>query len=406
MSGAARDGLHPDVVAPAAQIGEERVVVAEPLRYTQTQRGEGDAVGVLTVGQPLALVGAIVDATHGEAVQVLAAPAERRLQNAVQLGQGGRARHIELAPDQRADPSDHHPQAVDLLARPGGVWRAGIHLDLLHPSLLDKELYHRETAPTVHPACGVAASYRATILSLSQEPASGKGDAGMANPPMATIVADFLTDLTRAGKSANTVRGYRSDLGDFGRFFTGPIDQITVGVLRAYLGGLAGKAPATRARREAALAALMTWAYRAEMIAADPMTRLDRTHPPVSVPRPVPTEQVEAVLRAIPKNRDRDRVLFLLLYTTGMRVGEALTIEVDDLNLRRDDEHVTVLGKAGRRRTVLLDDSTLVALLRRYLKARGYRHGSLFRAEQGPVSVATPSACDEDRNRILNGVCR
>jgi hypothetical protein len=131
-----RDGLHPEVVAPAGQSGEKRVVVAEPLRYPQTQRGEGDAVGVLTVGQPLALVDAIVDATHSEAVQVLATPPERRLQNAVQLCQGGRARHLELAPDQRADPSDHHPQAVDLPARPGGVWRAGIHLDLLRPSLL------------------------------------------------------------------------------------------------------------------------------------------------------------------------------------------------------------------------------------------------------------------------------
>jgi len=204
----------------------------------------------------------------------------------------------------------------------------------------------------------------------------------MANPPIGTIVEDFLTDLARAGKSPHTVRAYRSDLRDFGRFFTGPIERITAGVLRAYLGGLTDKAPATRARREAALAALLSWAYRAEMIAADPVTRLDRTRLPASPPRPVPTEHIEAVLRAIPTTRDRDRLLFLLLYTTGMRVGEALAIEVDDLDLSRDDEHVTVLGKGGRRRTVLLDDSTLVALLRRYLKVRGYRHGPLFRAEK------------------------
>jgi integrase/recombinase XerC/integrase/recombinase XerD len=76
-----------------------------------------------------------------------------------------------------------------------------------------------------------------------------------------------------------------------------------------------------------------------------------------------------------------------------MRVGEALTIDVDDLDLSRDDEHVTVWGKGGRRRTVLLDDPVLVALLRRYLKARGYRHGPLFRAEKnyigGPLRYAS-----------------
>jgi integrase/recombinase XerD len=107
----------------------------------------------------------------------------------------------------------------------------------------------------------------------------------------------------------------------------------------------------------------------------------------------VPTEHIEAVLRAIPTTRDRDRLLFLLLYTTGMRVGEALTIDVDDLDLSRDDEHVTVWGKGGRRRTVLLDDPVLVALLRRYLKVRGYRHGPLFRAEKnyigGPLRYAS-----------------
>jgi site-specific recombinase XerD len=215
----------------------------------------------------------------------------------------------------------------------------------------------------------------------------------MAKSQMVTIVEDFLSDLARAGKSAHTVRAYRGDLGDFARFFAGPIDQITAGVLRAYLGGLAGKAPATRARREAALAALFAWAYRAEMIAADPMTRLDRTRLPASPPRPVPTEQVEAVLRAIPQTRDRDRLLFGLLYTTGMRIGEALAIEVDDLDLSRDDEHVTILGKGGRRRTVLLDDPVLVTLLRRYLKVRGYRHGPLFRAEKnyvgGPLRYAS-----------------
>jgi integrase/recombinase XerD len=123
------------------------------------------------------------------------------------------------------------------------------------------------------------------------------------------------------------------------------------------------------------------------------MTRLERTHLPSSAPRPVPTAQVKAVLEAIPKAKDRDRLLFTLLYATGLRVGEALAIDVDDLELTPDDEHVTVLGKGGRRRTILLDDPALIASLRRYLKVRGYRHGPLFRAEKnhvgGPLRYAS-----------------
>jgi integrase len=50
--------------------------------------------------------------------------------------------------------------------------------------------------------------------------------------------------------------------------------------------------------------------------------------------------------------------------------------------LTLDDEHLRVLGKGGRWRTVLLDDRRLVRQLRSYLKQTGYRHGPLFRASK------------------------
>jgi site-specific recombinase XerD len=204
--------------------------------------------------------------------------------------------------------------------------------------------------------------------------------AGMAHGSLAASIADFLADLARQGRSGHTLRAYRGDLAAFTRTFAGTPQDITPQILRTYLTTLATKAPATRARHEASLASFLGWAYRAEIITADPMTRLDRTQLPIPAPRPIPTGQVIAVLGAIPTSRDRDRLLFHLIYTTGLRIGEALSIEVDDLDLTRDDEHVTIRGKGGRRRTVLLDDPSLVAMLRRYLRARGYRHGPLFRA--------------------------
>lgn len=207
------------------------------------------------------------------------------------------------------------------------------------------------------------------------------------------VIEAFLTDLTRQHRSYNTIRAYRCDLSDFARFHPGPLGEVTASVLRCYLATLTGRAPATHARREAALASLLAWAYRAELIDADPMTRIERTRLPPPPPRRIASTQVSAVLRAIPKRKDRDRLLFSLLYTTGMRVGEALAIDIDDLDLTVDDEHVTVLGKGGRRRTILLDDPALVTALRRYLKVRGYRHGPLFRAEKnhigGPLRYAS-----------------
>jgi Phage integrase family len=93
-------------------------------------------------------------------------------------------------------------------------------------------------------------------------------------------------------------------------------------------------------------------------------------------------EQIRAVLAAIPAAQSRDRLLFRLLAETGLRIGEALGLYIEDLDLTSDDEHLIVVGKGGRRRTVLLDDSDLVAQLRAYLKQRKYTHGPLFRAEK------------------------
>jgi site-specific recombinase XerD len=71
-----------------------------------------------------------------------------------------------------------------------------------------------------------------------------------------------------------------------------------------------------------------------------------------------------------------------LLSETGLRVSEGLSLYVEDLDLSLDNEHLTVVGKGGKRRTVLLDDPRLVQQLRAYLKRRGYKHGPLFRAEK------------------------
>src|SRR6266496_1376595 len=61
---------------------------------------------------------------------------------------------------------------------------------------------------------------------------------------------------------------------------------------------------------------------------------------------------------------------------------KGLSLYVEDLDLSLDNEHLTVVGKGGKRQTLLLDDPHLVQQLRAYLKRVGYKHGPLFRAEK------------------------
>ncbi|MCA1679485.1 MAG: tyrosine-type recombinase/integrase [Actinobacteria bacterium] len=160
--------------------------------------------------------------------------------------------------------------------------------------------------------------------------------------------------------------------------------------MRAFLSTRATLSPSSRARTHAALAGFLGWCYRHEHITADPIARIQRVRVAPPAPRGLAAGQVQQILDTIPRARERDRLLFTLIATTGLRAGEALGIHVEDLDLRTDDEHLTVLGKGQRRRTVLLDDPRVVAMLRRYLKHTGYRHGPLFRAQKngrgGPLS--------------------
>ena len=196
------------------------------------------------------------------------------------------------------------------------------------------------------------------------------------------LIQDFLTDLGHANRSPETCRAYATDLGQFAAFHQGSIKEVTPEVLRAFGSQHAHLTPASRARKQAALSSFFIWACRQDRLEANPMLKLERVRKNPALPRSLRRERVEAILAAIPAAERRDRLIFRLIFETGLRIGEALQAHVEDLDLSRDNEHLVVTGKGGRQRTVLLDDPRLVKELRAFLKATGYQHGPLFRASK------------------------
>ncbi len=199
---------------------------------------------------------------------------------------------------------------------------------------------------------------------------------------MEAAIAAFLAELEQANHSPHTHHAYASDLAAFHRYYSCPLSSISADTLRAYFSTLSGLSPATRARKQASLASFLGWAFEQDLIDANPMGKVSRVKIEPPQPRGIAPEQVERVLSAIPARKKRDRLLFRLIYETGMRVGEALQLYVEDLDLSRDDERIRVVGKGGRGRTILLDNPALVKQLQAYLKETGYKHGALFRAEK------------------------
>lgn len=215
---------------------------------------------------------------------------------------------------------------------------------------------------------------------------------GLAGPRLEEHVADYLAELAAAQRSPHTRRAYAGDLRFF-VLFCEPgrrLEDITPELLRAYFA--TGLSPtlsaASRARKQAALASFFAWCARHELSAdtKNPMERLERVQLPERLPRPLARDPIEKVLKVIPKDQVRDRLLFRLLFETGLRIGEALGVHVEDLALGTDDERLRVLGKGNRERTLLLDDARLVRQLRAYLEQTGYTHGLLFRAAKNGTS--------------------
>jgi site-specific recombinase XerD len=204
------------------------------------------------------------------------------------------------------------------------------------------------------------------------------------------LVEHFLTDLANANHSPHTLRAYAADLSQFIAFCPDSLAALRVETLRAFFATLAPLSPASRARKQASLASFFAWAYRQALIDANPMARIERVKLDPPLTRGVNAEKIEDILAVIPAAEKRDRLLFRLLAETGLRISEALKVYVEDLDLAPDNEHLIVQGKGGRQRSVLLDDPRLIRQVRTYLRAAGFRHGLLFRAEKngrgGPLS--------------------
>jgi len=90
-------------------------------------------------------------------------------------------------------------------------------------------------------------------------------------------------------------------------------------------------------------------------------------------------DQVEAILASIPKTQECERLMFRLLLETDVRISEALGCQVEDLDVRRNDEHLRVREKGGQTHTI---HPHLAARLRSYLRHTDYPHGHLFRTEK------------------------
>jgi integrase/recombinase XerC len=183
------------------------------------------------------------------------------------------------------------------------------------------------------------------------------------------LLRAFLISLeVEKGYSPHTVDAYRSDLEAFGAFLRGQglePEQIDRAAARSFLRRLqdAHLAPASIARKLAALRSFYAFLVREGHLESHPLRGLGTPKQPRRLPRCLSIDETVALLTA-PDVRTpqglRDRAILELLYASGLRVGELVRIDLDDIDWGRHE--VRVLGKGGRMRIALAGIPALRAL--------------------------------------------
>jgi integrase/recombinase XerD len=159
------------------------------------------------------------------------------------------------------------------------------------------------------------------------------------------------------GLSRNTLAAYRRDLSLYQAWLAQrgtALPASTEADLHGYFAARHAGSKATSAnRRLTVFKRYFRWALRERMVTADPTLRLQSARQPLRVPKTLTEAQVEALLEAPDVDTPlglRDRTMLELMYASGLRVSELVTLRTFELGMNEGVLRVT--GKGSKERLV------------------------------------------------------
>jgi len=207
-------------------------------------------------------------------------------------------------------------------------------------------------------------------------------------------MADYDRDLRARGSAERTRRAYGVDLGGFvewaGPQGLGPGD-VRHRDVRRYAAGLssAGAAPATVARKLAAVRGLFGFLVRTERAGQNPAELVSSPKRSEKLPKVLSTEQMRTLLERIPARTPlelRDRAMLELAYSCGLRCEEIVNLDLGALDF--ETEQLRVLGKGSKERLLPVGEPAQRALRRyaergRHALSADPREQALFLSKSG-----------------------
>lgn len=196
---------------------------------------------------------------------------------------------------------------------------------------------------------------------------------------MEEYLTDFISFLSRErGASVSTLESYQRDLKAYLRFLTEEQIDSLLGVRRdtvqKYLCAQQkiGKAGTTVARSLSSIRSLYQYLLERGMIEQNPTEAIHIDRGEKKAPRILTNQEVELFLeqpKAVDSKGCRDKAMLELMYATGMRVSELISLNVADLNL---PSRQLFCGGGVHRRAVPMYETAALCLEEYLKKARPY----------------------------------
>jgi integrase/recombinase XerD len=178
------------------------------------------------------------------------------------------------------------------------------------------------------------------------------------------------------GLSLNSLEAYRRDLGRFGRFLKStPLESVTIHTLRGYVDHLLVENMASRsvARHITAIRGFYRFLVEEDVLAANPADLLNLPAIGEKLPNYLSERRVDDLLSAPGSEKAtgvRDRAMLDVLYASGARVSELISLRLADYDEKAGTLRIT--GKGDKQRIVPVGRQA-IASLARYLESERSR---------------------------------
>jgi integrase/recombinase XerD len=186
----------------------------------------------------------------------------------------------------------------------------------------------------------------------------------------------FLSAKQVEGCSQRTLSYYESTIDKMLSIINTPIRKITTEIIREYLKEYqkinnCSKVTIDNVRRN--ISSFFSWLEEENHILKNPVRRIRKIKTGLTVKEIISDEKIELIRDAC-KN-SRDLAIIDMLYSTGIRVGELVKLDITDINFH--ERECIVYGKGDKERRVYFDAKTKLHL-KRYLNERTDTSKALF----------------------------